>query len=88
MYGFRPLSLETFFQLPEWERKYNENDLFSSPFLGTFFQSVELAREFACTFVQFSSPFSGTFFQFHFDLGHQVYHPKTFSSPFSETFFQ
>lgn len=36
----------------------------------------------------FSSPFSGTFFQFHFDLGHQVYHPKTFSSPFSGTFFQ
>ena len=35
----------------------------------------------------FSSPFSGTFFQFHFDLGHQVYHPKTFSSPFSGTFF-
>ena len=35
----------------------------------------------------FSSPFLETFFQFHFDLGHQVYHPKTFSSPFSGTFF-
>ena len=61
--------------------------MFSSPFLGTFFQyGVALYK--ASVIIAFSSPFSGTFFQS--DLYYCGYCDAQymFSSPFSGTFFQ
>ena len=61
--------------------------MFSSPFLGTFFQyGVALYK--ASVIIAFSSPFSGTFFQS--DLYYCGYCDAQymFSSPFLGTFFQ
>ena len=52
------------------------------PFLEDFFSMVADAYYCQCMhYMAFSSPLSGIFFN-HFDIGHQVYHPK-FSSPLS-----
>ena len=61
--------------------------LFSSPFLGTFFQSEREVYYGKSEKRMFSSPFLGTFFQFSWEILRGLSRWQ-FSSPFLGTFFQ
>ena len=60
---FRPLSWGLSFNTKEGVHINSESAMFSSPFLGTFFQWQRTDRMCFERKVSFSSPFLGTFFQ-------------------------
>ena len=84
--NFRPLS---------WGLSFNDGasffkaeiGIFSSPFLGTFFQ-LDGISPFIYAGRGFSSPFLGTFFQLLLKNRVTLETSSEFSSPFLGTFFQ
>ena len=85
--GFRPLSWGLFFNTIHGYF-HRRQGVFSSPFLGTFFQFSHrrLLLRLPCS--RFSSPFLGTFFQLDGAKQFETASGNVFSSPFLGTFFQ